>query len=291
MRAAQVRHADGVRGAHSWLCFLLAPDSSTVDRTPEDVIAAAEAEAAAAPELVDDLLDLPGDAPVDVQHRPENVAKLARRVAAQPLKLLHPPRPGKKLLVLDIDYTLFDHRSTAEVPHELARPYLHEFLASAYEHYDIVIWSATSMKWIEVKMRELGVLGHEHYRIAALVDHGAMITVGPLPDYGVFDCKPLGYLWAQHDGWHERNTIMFDDLRRNFVMNPQQGLRIRPFRNAHSARATDDELLRLSVYLLAIAALEDFSGLDHRRWESYRPPRAPRAPPPEAAAGEDEDAP
>lgn len=76
--------------------------------------------------------------------------------------------------------------------------------------------------------------------------------------------------------WTERNTIMFDDLRRNFVMNPQQGLRIRPFRNAHTARATDDELLRLSVYLRDIAALDDFSDLDHRRWESYRPPRRPR---------------
>ena len=50
-------------------------------------------------------------------------------------------------------------------------------------------------------MRELGVThGHEDYRICALVDHSAMITVGPLPDYGVFDCKPLGYLWAQHEG-------------------------------------------------------------------------------------------
>jgi hypothetical protein len=41
---------------------------------------------------------------------------------------LNPPREGKKLLVLDIDYTLFDHRSTAENPAELMRPYLHEFL-------------------------------------------------------------------------------------------------------------------------------------------------------------------
>jgi ubiquitin-like domain-containing CTD phosphatase 1 len=64
-----------------------------------------------------------------------------------------------------------------------------------------VIWSATGLKWVEVKMRELGVThGHEDYRICALVDHSAMITVGPLPDYGVFDCKPLGYLWAQHEG-------------------------------------------------------------------------------------------
>ena len=49
------------------------------------------------------------------------------------MKLLNNMRPGKKLLVLDIDYTLFDHRSTAETGAELMRPYLHEFLTSAYK--------------------------------------------------------------------------------------------------------------------------------------------------------------
>ena len=33
------------------------------------------------------------------------------------------------------------------------------------------------MKWIEVKMRELGVLGSPNFKIMQLVDHGAMITV------------------------------------------------------------------------------------------------------------------
>jgi len=47
--------------------------------------------------------------------------------------MLNDPRPGKKLLVLDIDYTLFDHRSVAESGLELMRPYLHFFLESAYE--------------------------------------------------------------------------------------------------------------------------------------------------------------
>ena len=38
------------------------------------------------------------------------------------IELRNPCRKGKKLLVLDIDYTLFDHRSTAENPLQLMRP-------------------------------------------------------------------------------------------------------------------------------------------------------------------------
>lgn len=37
-----------------------------------------------------------------------------KRVKDYQIKELNPPRPNKKLLVLDIDYTLFDHRSVAE---------------------------------------------------------------------------------------------------------------------------------------------------------------------------------
>ena len=93
------------------------------------------------------------------------------------VKILNPPREGKKCLVLDIDYTIFDLGSSAERPEELGRPYLHHFMTSAYEHYDLVIWSATSMKWVEVKMQQLGVTNNPNYKITFMLDHKAMITV------------------------------------------------------------------------------------------------------------------
>lgn len=105
-----------------------------------------------------------------MQHREENLAKIDRRVRELKVTIMNEPRKDKKLLVLDIDYTIFDHVSHAERGSELMRPYLHEFLSDAYEHYDIAIWSATSMKWIEAKMQEIGVARHPNYKIVFYLD-------------------------------------------------------------------------------------------------------------------------
>lgn len=51
------------------------------------------------------------------------------------------------------------------------------------------------MKWVELKMEQLGVLNNSNYKITALLDHMAMITVQS-NTRGVFDCKPLGLIWA-----------------------------------------------------------------------------------------------
>lgn len=220
------------------------------------------------PEIIDDF-ELGQDEAVDIKDKEVNKQKLRRRIEQFKIEVRNPCRQGKKLLVLDIDYTLFDHRSTAENPLELMRPYLHEFLSAVYAEYDIMIWSATSMKWVELKMGELGVLNNPNYKITALLDHMAMITVQS-DTRGVFDCKPLGLIWSKFPEFYSaKNTIMFDDLRRNFVMNPQNGLTIKPFRKAHANRSTDQELVKLTQYLLAIAELDDFSVLDHKHWESF----------------------
>lgn len=115
-------------------------------------------------EVIDDF-DI-GTEEVELKNREENINKVNRRVRELKVNVFNPPRPNKKLLVLDIDYTIFDHVSHAEKGEELMRPYLHEFLATAYEDYDIAIWSATSLKWIEVKMKEIGVANHTDYKIS-----------------------------------------------------------------------------------------------------------------------------
>uniref|UniRef100_A0A803N647 protein-serine/threonine phosphatase n=1 Tax=Chenopodium quinoa TaxID=63459 RepID=A0A803N647_CHEQI len=260
------------------------------------------------PEIVDDF-ELGQDEAVDLKDKEVNKQKLRRRIDQYKIKVRNPCRKGKKLLVLDIDYTLFDHRSTAENPLQLMRPYLHDFLTAAYAEYDIMIWEVmeswssglagkgwgglhwglisknfgktfcivlinvrtlhSSMKWVELKMGQLGVLNNPNYKITALLDHLAMITVQS-ESRGVFDCKPLGLIWAHFpEYYNSTNTIMFDDLRRNFVMNPQNGLTIRPFRKAHANRENDKELVKLTQYLLSIAEGGDLSALDHRSWESF----------------------
>nr|GMD02856.1 ubiquitin-like domain-containing CTD phosphatase [Ipomoea batatas] len=94
------------------------------------------------PEIVDDF-EIGQEEAVDIKDKEVNKQKLRRRIEQYKITLRNPCREGKKLLVLDIDYTLFDHRSTAENPLELMRPYLHEFLSAVYAEYDIIIWSAT----------------------------------------------------------------------------------------------------------------------------------------------------
>ena len=97
-----------------------------------------------------------------------------------------------------------------------------EFLESAYHHYDIVIWSATGMKWVELKMKELEVLAPPpefSFKILTLLDSSSMVTVHS-ERYGVVNCKPLAFIWDHpvfKGHYDARNTIMFDDISRNFL--------------------------------------------------------------------------
>nr|CAH8853034.1 unnamed protein product [Trichobilharzia regenti] len=252
------------------------------------------------PEVVDDFDFKEED--LDLCDVPENIEKVEKRCKAYRPRKLAEFRAGRNLLVLDIDYTIFDHLTPAESAHQLARPYLMEFLTRAYVHYDIAIWSATSMTWILAKLSQLGIIPmhiaktFQHrisqvdsssstvssvmtsdewiatgrlFQIALLLDSSDMISVN-FSERGIKEVKPLAVIWKNHPQWGPHNTIMFDDVRRNFIMNPQSGLRIRSYRDAHVNCSRDRELLHLIDYLELIAQQEnDFTKLNHNNWEHY----------------------
>jgi len=124
------------------------------------------------------------------------------------------------------------------------------------------------MKFVELKMREMGVADSPDFKLSAYYDHRAMVTVRTAR-HGVYDAKPLPLIWAKFPGvYGPHNTIMLDDLKRNYVFNPGQGLVIRPYRKSATRAATDRELEKLAVYLLHIAMTRStFEGLRHSRWE------------------------
>lgn len=234
----------------------------------EETIAAAQEVPADSSDVVDDF-DIKFD-DIPIQSRQEFLAKVDRRVKDYPIKILNEPRPGKKLLVLDVDGTLFDNWSVGEKGGDLMRPYLHEFLTEMYPHYDLMIWSATNMKWIEAKLSLLGVSSNDAYKFVCYLDSRALISV-ETPERGLVDTKPLGVIWGKFPGvYTASNTIIVDDCRHNFLMNPRNGVRVRCFRDAHTNQATDRELVELCAYLMGLVGVASLEEVEHSGWRRKR---------------------
>ncbi|KAJ3356878.1 Ubiquitin-like domain-containing CTD phosphatase 1 [Allomyces javanicus] len=202
------------------------------------------------------------------------------------IDLAHPPRPGKKLLVLDLDHTLFDCKSTSPNPHDLLRPGTHEFLTSVHAFFDLAIWSQSSRALLNHKLATLGLLDttHRAYRIAFTLDATAMFPVTPRSRspsleraesptrQGRMHVKALELIWARFpETWTRATTVHVDDLSRNFALNPRNGIRVDPWFWSADAVAKDEELPALAKYLTCVVApAGDVTALDHRAWRQHR---------------------
>lgn len=212
----------------------------------------------------------------------ETIKKLLDEKCSLPFeKIFYQPNEGKCCLVLDIDYTLFDHRWYQQVRDDLKkekslipefkRPYLHEFLTTCYEKYDIIIWSATSMTAIDSKCSNLGIYSNENYKVNLVLSKDHMLYINKQGKKSVYHetVKPLEVIWRNFPQYTPKNTIHIDDLKTNFQLNPHNGLLIHPFKEA-SKNNDDTELIYLTKYLLLIANNEDdFSKLNHYKWKEY----------------------
>ena len=76
-----------------------------------------------------------------------------------------------------------------------------------------------------MKLKELCVSNHPDFKITLCMDYTSMLTVAAPEELSrgraVFDCKPLQVLWERYPQYTPENTIMLDDLKRNYVLNKQ----------------------------------------------------------------------
>uniref|UniRef100_A0A7S3JZY9 protein-serine/threonine phosphatase n=1 Tax=Aureoumbra lagunensis TaxID=44058 RepID=A0A7S3JZY9_9STRA len=204
--------------------------------------------------------------------RQENQKALSFAIKRTEINWITQSRPGFPLLVLDLDHTLVDFKS-AHLDAVARRPYLDAFLASVYPFFDLVVWSQTSWRWIELKVTELGMLLNNAYKICFCIDKHSMLSVSSINKHGRnvdHRVKPLELIWRLYpQKWSALNTVHLDDLERNFVLNPRNGLRCRPFHRDHPRAANDNELALLSCYLTQhLANQPDFTKANISSWRN-----------------------
>jgi len=234
-----------------------------------------EAAEAGVPDVVNDLdWDYDPTEQDEASSNVENRKKLDEKIRTVEIRTISEPRPGKKLLVLDLDYTLLDFKGTESSMERLKRPYCDEMLQAVFPHYDIVIWSQTSWRWLELKLTEMGILQSPNFSLVFVLDRTSMFSVkSKMPDGRIraHEVKPLELIWSKFPAHYSpSNTVHVDDLSRNFAMNPKQGLKISPFKESTRVRGQDRELRFLTYYLVHIAInVPDFSSLKHSKWATY----------------------
>ncbi|KAI9499860.1 hypothetical protein GGI25_003888 [Coemansia spiralis] len=200
----------------------------------------------------------------------DHVDRLDLIVRTAEIRIINEPRAMRKLAVLDLDYTLLDCSRRSGNVVEMARPGLHEFLTAIYPHYDLIVWSQTKWFYVESKITMMGMLTHPRYRLVAALDISTMVWVD-MAKRGVVSkrqVKPLEFIWRRFpENYGPHNTVHVDDLRSNFALNRQNGLRVSQFRGDKTA---DTELYRLADYMVRIAKLPSLESLDHSKWYDYK---------------------
>lgn len=287
--------------------------------TPEEQIFVDPSEKKDLPDIIDDFdLDFNAGSDEWVQHKAkeDNLQKFTESTETH---IINPPRLSSSsdnisntnnthlpLLVLDLDHTLLDfsskHLSTNgssamamgqsddAVANKLKRPYMDEFLTWAYKYYDLVVWSQTSWRWLEVKLTELGMLTHPGYKFCFVLDKTSMFQIISTNRSGkqvTHYVKPLQIIWSKFPHWNSHNTVHLDDLARNFALNLGSGLKCTAYyRKKKKKRSTsgstvtttssgskDSELLGLGRFLELLAtsdeAKDDFDDVDFSYWQDY----------------------
>jgi ubiquitin-like domain-containing CTD phosphatase 1 len=142
--------------------------------------------------------------------------------------IMNEPRENKPLLVLDLDHTLLDFSSktlqrdtgsTGAAANAMKRPHMDSFLTIAYQHYDLVVWSQTSWRWLETKLTELRMLTHSGYKFCFVLDKTSMFSIVSTKRDGTshqHQVKPLQLIWSKYPRW-DRITLSISMIYREIL--------------------------------------------------------------------------
>jgi ubiquitin-like domain-containing CTD phosphatase 1 len=195
---------------------------------------------------------------------------------------MNEPRENKPLMVLDLDHTLLDFSSKSlqretgipgAAANAMKRPHMDSFLTTSYQHYDLVVWSQTSWRWLETKLIELGMLTNPGYKFCFVLDKSSMFSIVSTKRDGSsykHQVKPLQLIWTKFPRWGPQNTVHIDDLTRNFALNLSCGLKVTAYyrkKKKVTQGARDVELLGLGQYLAHLAQSGlSFELVDFNKW-------------------------
>eukprot|EP00924_Labyrinthula_sp_SR-Ha-C_P015899 snap_masked-scaffold_4-processed-gene-12.36-mRNA-1 protein AED:0.39 eAED:0.39 QI:0/-1/0/1/-1/1/1/0/399 len=227
--------------------------------------------------------------------------KLNLKIENLPINLMNPPRQGKWLLVLDLDKTLLHFSSNMTRQQNIQdqlRPYLFEFLSRMYKYFDLAIWSQTHYQYIEIKLLELGfleppldlkgkpaaeggytydykfcfALNTEHMFKVHAREYKARVGGTRFKESTEQHVKPLHFIWNQVDEkiqgkWNKSNTIHIDDIARNFILNPDNGLLCDPYTMKRKEK-DNFHLKKIADYLEHIVLhYKSASAVNHSNWK------------------------
>lgn len=97
------------------------------------------------------------------------------------------------------------------------------------------------------------------------------------------EVKALGIIWSKlAEHYNPSNTVHVDDLSRNFVMNPDNGIKVKAFHDAMGEGESDRELVYITKYLLQLALVDDVTKFEHKKFKRCKLPLPEGVPDPVA---------
>lgn len=180
------------------------------------------------------------------------------------------PDQSKPLLIFDLDETLMhcEEKDFREAEHSTeygfvaVRPGVDEMLDQLASHYDFMIWSNNGRPYID---RLLGLLWPAHHKLIDIFtssDSGRLVRDAMAVPF----FKETRKVIKRHPQYDLNRALGVDDNVGVYRRNYGNLVQVTPFTGPYN-----DELARLSKFLLSIADEPDLRKIEKRYWRSSRP--------------------